>query len=88
MSHVRRTYNISDEEYDAIMQAQRNRCACCGTYFVKTPHVDHCKKTGDVRGLLCQKCNTGLGLLGDNLNGIKKAIKYLQNGLVDYKKYL
>lgn len=88
MYHVKKTYNLDDDEYYAILKAQDNKCACCGEPFQKTPHIDHCKESGDVRGFLCQKCNTGLGLLGDNLKGVRKAIKYLQSGLADYKKYL
>ena len=39
--------------------------------------LDHCHETGDFRGWLCKKCNTGLGLLGDNVTELSRAIKYL-----------
>ena len=41
--------------------------------------VDHCHKTGKVRGLLCVKCNTALGMLNDNIEYFTAAIKYLKN---------
>lgn len=39
---------------------------------------DHCHKTGAFRGWICQGCNTGLGNLGDNLEGLMKAVEYLR----------
>ena len=39
---------------------------------------DHCHKTGVVRGTLCQRCNTGLGLFRDDAGLLQKAIVYLQ----------
>lgn len=41
--------------------------------------VDHCHKTGKFRGWLCSGCNSGLGLLDDDLAGILKAAEYLNN---------
>ena len=40
--------------------------------------VDHCHKTNTFRGLLCRKCNAGIGLLGDDLQGIEDAVSYLR----------
>lgn len=55
-----------------------NRCACCrkrARRFV----LDHCHTTGIVRGAICHRCNNGLGMFGDNTDGLIKAIEYLQN---------
>jgi hypothetical protein len=51
-------------------------CECCGAKAKLV--VDHCHKTGKFRGWLCQRCNQGIGKLGDDLNGVKKAYKYLK----------
>tara|TARA_R110002020_G_scaffold90629_4_gene220767 strand:- start:584 stop:988 length:405 start_codon:yes stop_codon:yes gene_type:complete len=51
-------------------------CACCGEYT--QTKLDHCHKTKKFRGWLCDFCNRGIGLLGDNKEGVKMAIKYLE----------
>lgn len=40
--------------------------------------IDHCHKTGKVRGLLCKTCNTGIGHLKDDPNILRSAINYLE----------
>jgi hypothetical protein len=40
--------------------------------------IDHCHVSGAFRGWLCHKCNTGLGKLGDDLEGVRRAIAYLE----------
>jgi hypothetical protein len=53
-------------------------CECCGRPLMgKTPHLDHCHTTGVFRGWLCNKCNMGIGLLGDNVTGLMRAMSYL-----------
>lgn len=56
-------------------------CEICN---VLTPasklHMDHCHVTHKFRGWLCRPCNTGLGALGDNVEGLERAIKYLKDG--------
>jgi hypothetical protein len=82
-SRLLKRYGITSEEYMQLLENQNYSCAICGntpengrsnTYKLS---VDHCHTTGTVRGLLCQKCNTGIGLLGDTKEGILKALKYL-----------
>lgn len=74
----KKKYNLSDEEFEARRAAQNNRCKLCREEFIKTPHVDHCHETGIVRGLLCGKCNTGLGLFNHDIKLLQLAITYLQ----------
>jgi len=78
------SYGISLEDYNKMLEKQGNKCACCGsTKASKSIHkwanfcVDHCHLTGEVRGLLCNSCNIGIGKLGDNLDGVLNAVSYL-----------
>lgn len=83
-SDIKRQYGLSISQLDEILSSQNNSCAICG--FVDNgdkkmfPHIDHCHKTGAVRGLLCTKCNMGIGQFGDNVETLKKAIAYLGGG--------
>lgn len=83
---LKRHYGLTVEDYDLMVKSQNNRCLICKT---KEPNnhgtlcVDHCHKSGAVRGLLCDKCNRGLGFFDDNLIVLKKAVKYLEK---DYSK--
>lgn len=75
------TYGLTLESYDERLKTQGNKCACCGTTeFCDRygyAHVDHCHKTGEVRGLICRHCNVALGLMGDNLAGVAQSVVYL-----------
>ena len=77
-----KTYGITLEDYNKFLSDQNYRCAICEKEFAnnirKDLYVDHCHSTMKVRGLLCQKCNMGLGLFDDNLFSLKKAISYLE----------
>ena len=58
-------------------------CDCCGrpmTHSGKDAmHFDHDHKTEEFRGWLCKQCNVGIGHLGDDLEGVLKAVRYLTN---------
>jgi ssDNA-binding Zn-finger/Zn-ribbon topoisomerase 1 len=53
-------------------------CAICGSD--RNLVIDHDHKTGIIRGVLCHPCNTGLGKLGDSIEGLRRAIAYLDTG--------
>lgn len=79
-----RRYGISLDEYNTLLAFQNGKCAICGSTksaarFGKTNDldVDHCHKTGKVRGLLCSTCNNGLGCFKDDPELLHKAIAYL-----------
>ena len=79
-----RTYGITAEDYYNMLAAQNNKCAVCESEEVNNSRVssgklfiDHCHDTGKVRGLLCSKCNHGIGLLNDDTALLQKAIEYL-----------
>lgn len=80
--HLWRYYRIRPAEYHAIFEKQGRCCAICKseTTNAKRPRrfaVDHCHKLNKVRGLLCDRCNRGLGLFGDNVELMETAIRYL-----------
>ena len=81
--HLRVNFNLTYEEYNNMLKEQSNKCKICKTIFSKTeyktlPCVDHCHTTDKVRGLLCVNCNSGIGMLKDSTNLLKKAINYLE----------
>lgn len=69
-------YGLSRAEWDVMVAKAGGRCAAC---FRETKDlvIDHCHDTGKVRGLICQACNSGLGLLGDTAEGLWAAQVYL-----------
>lgn len=82
-------YGITVEQYAAMLADQGGVCAICGqgepnehgrtgTRFRLA--VDHDHETGRVRGLLCQKCNRAIGLLGDNPQRLRDAADYVEKG--------
>lgn len=81
-SKLKHNYNLTPEQYDVMLAAQEGKCACCGTddpgRRSKNLYIDHCHTTDNIRGLLCHRCNMGIGKLGDNLEGVTKALEYLQ----------
>ena len=70
-----RRYGLSPEAYDAMFEQQHGLYAICQT--APAIHVDHCHATGKVRGLLCFKCNIGLGAFNDTPGHLQAAIAYL-----------
>jgi len=85
-------YNISLEEFNSMVESQGGLCLICGLPETrvtrpkaKTPSgysprlaVDHDHNTGEIRGLLCHKCNVGLGNFQDNPELLLKAYNYLK----------
>lgn len=74
----RRNYNLEPEEYNKLLETSGNKCMICGSDPTnKSLHIDHCHKTGIVRGLLCHHCNTAIGLFKEKKELMLNAIKYL-----------
>lgn len=77
-----RRYNIETDEYNELIKI--TNCQICGTELTssKTPLstkrvIDHCHTLNIVRGVLCSHCNTGIGLLKEDVDILKNAINYI-----------
>ena len=77
---LKRRYGINTEEYNKLFRRQEGVCAICGNpcNTGNRLSVDHSHKTGIVRGLLCNACNRGLGMLQDSAELLRKAADYLE----------
>lgn len=91
--HRRRNYSllknfgITTDQYNKLLVDQNNVCKIClspetGTVRgrIKPLAVDHCHKSGKIRGLLCARCNTFIGLAKENTSILNSAIVYLIDG--------
>jgi hypothetical protein len=75
-SHLRRTYGLEPTDYEEMLTAQGGVCAICeGEPGDRPLDVDHDHSTGQVRGLLCHKCNKALGLLNDNVDAAQRYLE-------------
>ena len=80
-SHLKSKYGLTMDRYLQFLADQKGACAVCHQPPVNRLVVDHCHITGEVRGLLCHKCNTGLGQFGDSIDRMTAGIAYLQRFL-------
>ncbi|MCK4687611.1 MAG: endonuclease VII domain-containing protein [Candidatus Lokiarchaeota archaeon] len=90
---IKKRYGISKNQFEQILKKQNYSCAICGqkfvdlfhphnkksfTYHASAPRVDHNHKTGEIRGLLCDRCNLLIGEAHENTLVLVNAIKYLR----------
>lgn len=84
---IQQIYKLSWDTYEYLFYEQSGACAICSTplklhagieHGVEVAVVDHNHTTGKVRGLLCTKCNTALGLLKDSPSILHRAQIYLE----------
>jgi hypothetical protein len=74
-------YGLSLEDYNRMFENQKGHCDCCGEHasnFRRGLHVDHDHISGQVRALLCTRCNPGLGYFKDSVERLEMAIAYLK----------
>lgn len=73
---------VTEDRYQKLFAAQDGRCAICSRReegkFAKLC-ADHCHESGKFRGLLCNRCNQALGLMGDSILALQAAIRYLED---------
>lgn len=72
-------YGLTIEELDNLLKEAGGVCKICPREPIKWLVIDHDHVTGVVRGVLCERCNQGLGLFNDNVEWLQNAIKYLNN---------
>ena len=85
LSNLKANYGMTELEYAQLLIEQAGRCAICGLREGTANHrgtvfslsIDHDHQTGMVRGLLCNRCNRAIGLLGDDVALLRRAIEYL-----------
>lgn len=83
-------YKLSLKDYELLLKVQEFKCAICGHNHNEFDNlaVDHCHKTEEVRGLICRKCNSGIGFLNDDIKLLEKALEYLHEAAEKTKKIL
>lgn len=78
-----KTYGLSPDQYRSLWAKQSDACAVCRIALAALPakdiHIDHDHATGAVRGIVCAKCNLGLGQFRDNAVFLLRAALYLMD---------
>lgn len=87
-AHLKREFDLTPEAFQSLLEEQGGGCAICQTKMTglkergrreRSLHVDHCHKTKAVRGILCHRCNFGLGHFRDNPALLETAAQYLRS---------
>ena len=84
--HLYYRYGITSPERTAMLYEQDARCKCChieldlsfGPGQKRKAHVDHCHVTGQVRGILCGRCNQMIGQVDEDVEVLRKMITYIE----------
>lgn len=91
-AYTKRKYGITKKDYNVLYKEQGGKCKICERCFkpkkeykAKQVFIDHSHKTGKVRGLLCNDCNSSIGKFQDNIITLANAIKYLAIELYEDK---
>lgn len=71
-------YGLMPADVEAMRSAQNNQCPICDRPLTDVYTIDHCHAEGYVRGLLCHRCNSGLGMFEDNPELFARAVDYLE----------
>lgn len=86
--HAKNKYRLSEEEYNALYASQKGLCLICKqaenvkdrrTEKQKKLAIDHCHNTGKIRGLLCSRCNLGIGCMKDDPERLRAAALYIEH---------
>jgi hypothetical protein len=78
--NLRRNHGITPDDYATMLLKQNGCCAICGksaSEYKRKLHIDHNHSTGQIRGLLCVRCNYGIGCFKETPSFLDKAKEYL-----------
>lgn len=83
---LKRAFGITADDYDKMLLKQNGVCCICKKHRVASNKyhmtVDHCHKTGKIRGILCTWCNRGIGLFEDNIEFLENAKIYIKGSQI------
>jgi hypothetical protein len=87
-NNYKKRYGLTVEQKQDLIDGQDSKCAICKNDLKDTHDVcvDHNHITGSIRGILCRKCNLGIGHLQDSIDILKSAVKYLKKYSADSAK--
>lgn len=82
--YYKKKFGITLEEFNKLVEEAGGKCSICEKFFDSTKRetsavVDHCHKTGKIRGVLCNNCNAALGALGDSVERLQIVYDYLKS---------
>lgn len=84
-TNMKLKYGLEWDSYVKKYNEQEGKCDICFTFMdfnggsaSQSPHIDHNHVTGEVRGLLCTRCNMGIGYFREDKMALAKAIEYLK----------
>lgn len=79
-ARLKKAFGMTEADYELLLEAQGGKCAICERppRGPRRLHVDHCHRTGVIRGLLCASCNPALGIMKDSPELLRKAAEYLE----------
>lgn len=80
--HRIKSYGLTLDQYDEMYESQDGNCKICSEKPDRNLVIDHCHKTGVIRGLLCNSCNVALGAAKDDPEILSKMISYLETNIV------
>jgi hypothetical protein len=77
--HLRTNYGITLADEKKLLKKQKGKCAICKTVkFGRHRSIDHDHNTGQIRGILCGRCNSGIGMFREDVTLLTEAVKYLR----------
>lgn len=81
--HLLKKYGLGLDGYAKLLANQKNQCALCNLLLPENPkrgeiHVDHCHRTGKVRGIVHRACNVVIGYAMENVQLLQKAVAYIE----------